>query len=229
MADNTNEKLLSLVEDNKASREKVIQTASRLYALKEEAPSLVHQLGSLHNLPIEITNTLENLEKLGTPQKATSKETSLLSSIPKDKQQAVASTLGHTVLGEFPLSDSVNYYVNAFADAVMLGAIPVVGPVFAGIKVFRAIRQKKKFEESGQEETTVVKKSTNVFNDAIMKMEFLLENSEVQVSEITDEIMGLTETTKNYDMLSKKQKKDLVEVIDKLSTLIEELKQKIEV
>lgn len=229
MADKTSEKFLSLVEENQTSREEVIQTASRLYALKKEAPSLVHKLGSFHNLPSEIKSTLDILEKLGTPEKVTLKDSSLVAGIPKDKQQVVASVLGDTVLEEFPVSDSIGSYAIVMGVVAATTSIPVVGTILSGINIFRAMKQKKQFEKNAKEETKVVKSSTNIFNEAIKKMEFLLNDSEIQMHEISDDIITLTEGTKNYDMLSEKQKKELLGVIDKLSTLIEELKQKIEV
>ena len=232
MSKKPNKKLVALTEENITSRDKVIETASRLYALKKELPSLAHQLGSLHNLPTEIEKNLDTLRKQNVSTILQEKEKSLISSIPKDKQEAVVNVLGETVLKEFPVSYSLNYYTTAataMGSAAAISVIPVVGTVIAGMKIFKAMKQKKKFEKENEQKTTTARVSTNIFNEALQKMEFLLEDSEFQINEIANEISSLTESTKNYDMLSAQQKKEILDVIDKLSSLMQELKKKIEV
>ncbi len=234
-----NKELQSLIVVNQESRVKAIQTAQRLYHLKKhlceyELPALSLYTKSIQNLPEEIRETVEELEaKICSNPDSSLYSKDLVPYVSKDEQSFIVETLGKSMLQNIALSIYLPVEGKAIAAGEAVGAVAdkIVKHNFLqtlknSINIFRGISRKKNFKKQ-KKKVDETQKSTDVFESAIDKMEFLLDSTEEQASIISKNVTLLSDGPKNYQMMSKKQKNELLQVVEKMKKLSDELTQEI--
>ncbi len=235
MDKNTNNELHSLVVVNREARVKTVELAQRLYSIKKhlcehELPILTNYTNSIESLPKEIQNTVEELnKKICTNDDFKTYNKDLIIYIPKDEQAFIEKIFGKSMLQDIAKSIYSPVENTAIATGEAVGNITgkfknnnLLQKIQDYTNIFRVISQRKLFNKQ-EEKVKETKKSTNVFQSAIEKIEFLLSSAEEQANDISQGVTIITDGPKNYEMMSKKQKKELIEVVKRLQKLSDEL------
>ncbi len=226
MKNNDIQVLELLISENQASRIKAIQKAEQLYSLKKhlcvnELPAFAYQLNSMQNVPNTVKNQINSMNTQVCSQLDESTVNfSLPASLPKDEQQIIANTFSPAMLENIKFSTTLDDGINLSLGLSVL--IPYVGPLIAGYKIIKQIKQIKEQEEKTQNSTTI-------FHDAIEKMDHLIKSAERGSSEISKGVNDLSEGSKNYDHISDKQQQELLDLIERMTALTDELNLKIDV
>ena len=233
-----NENFLELVKENQKSRLKAIQTAEKLYTFKKnlcqnEIPNLIRHVQSVQNIPEEFQSTITQIESNICSDKNLIPVNNILKAIiPQDKLEIVTNTFGDKLLQNFELSTSLSEESDSLTSpatfaAAVISSIPVIGAVLGFPSIFQIMAQKKKFKAQLQKKTESTQSSTEIFQSAINKMEFLLASTEEQAHDISESVSGLGEKPKNFEMMSLKQREELSALVSRMNILTEALNQKI--
>lgn len=239
MDKNTNNEIHSLIVVNRDARVKTVELTQRLYSIKKhlcehELPILTNYTNSIASLPKEIQDTVEDLnKKICTNGDIKNYNKDLVSYIPKEEQVFIEKTFGKSMLQDIAKSIYFPVENTAIATSEAVGNIAgkiknnnLLQKIHDSTNIFRVISQRKLFKKQ-QEKVKETQKSTDVFQSAIEKIEFLLSSTEEQANDITQGITIITDGPKNYEMMSKKQKMELFEVVERLKKISDVLSAEI--